>query len=64
MTEPEFKFMQCIFLNRRLPLADRVSDKMRQRLRKQGLIECVMNPRRWVITDEGAKAYARHVAGL
>lgn len=38
---------------RGLPLADRKQDRIRQQCRKAGLIQCVMNPRRWVLTAYG-----------
>lgn len=37
-------------------LANRAQDKARQSLRRRGLVECVMQPRRWVITDAGRAA--------
>lgn len=59
MTPAEKDFLERLeFKHRRLPSADRVQDRMRQKLRKAGLIECVMNPRRWIITDAGRKALA------
>jgi len=59
LTSAEQDFMHRIAFNRPLPMADRKQDRVRQRLRKRGLVQCVMNPRRWVLTDEGAKALAK-----
>jgi hypothetical protein len=44
---------------RSLPLADRKQDRVRQSLRKAGLIKCVMNPRRWVVTEYGLHILSR-----
>ncbi|RAL98687.1 hypothetical protein [Agrobacterium sp. MS2] len=37
-------------------IADNAADKVRQFCRRNGLAECVMNPRRWVITEAGRNA--------
>jgi hypothetical protein len=56
LTEAEYDFLRRVKIGRRLKSADRDEDKVRQRLRKAGYAEVVMNPRRWVITDAGIAA--------
>lgn len=53
LTDAHMDFLDRLKNGRRLPLADRVQDRVRQQLRQAGMIKCVMNPRRWVITDFG-----------
>ena len=52
----ERDFLERVRDGRPLRLADRKEDRIRQRMRKYGLAEVVMNPRRWVITDAGRVA--------
>lgn len=59
LTSAERDFLERVRDGRRLPLADDVQDKARQKTRRLGLAEVVMNPRRWVITDAGRAALER-----
>ena len=56
LTDRERDFLQSVWNGTRLRLADREEDKVRQKMRKAGLAEVVMSPRRWVITDAGRAA--------
>lgn len=56
LTDREAAFLRCVERGLRLRLADREEDRARQRVRKAGLAEVLMNPRRWVITDAGRAA--------
>ena len=53
LTKDELRFLEDVRCRRRPGVADRVADRMRQRLRKAGIVEVVMNPRRWQLTDKG-----------
>jgi len=55
----EADFLRRLRDGQRLSVANRYEDKARQRVRKAGLAEVVMNPRRWVITDAGRAALER-----
>ncbi len=61
LTPDERDFLSRIRDSRRLRLADRQEDKIRQRMRRAGFAEVVMNPRRWVITEAGRAALAEEV---
>lgn len=61
MGEEELEILYRVNRGQRLPLADRKQDRIRQRLRRDGLIECVMNPRRWVLTEAGKATLDRHL---
>jgi hypothetical protein len=52
----ELDFLQRVRDGRRLRLADRYQDRVRQRMRRAGLVEVLMEPRRWSITDLGRRA--------
>jgi hypothetical protein len=56
LTERQLDFLSRLHVGTRLRLADREEDRIRQGLRKMGLVECVMNPRRWVLTPAGHEA--------
>jgi hypothetical protein len=56
MTEAERDFLERVHDGRRLKHADRPEDRIRQKLRRGGLVKIEMNPRRWVITDLGRAA--------
>lgn len=56
MTADERDFLERIRDGRRLEPADRVEDKARQRMRRAGLAEILMKPRRWSLTDAGRAA--------
>lgn len=58
LTEREKQFLVRVKDGERLRLADREEDKARQRVRKLGLAEVVMNPRRWVVTRQGWAYFA------
>lgn len=53
----EFEFLDRIQKGQRPRLADREEDKARQRVRRLGLAEVVMNPRRWVLTKSGSELF-------
>lgn len=59
LNDRELDFLSRVNSGQHLRLADREEDKARQRVRKLGLVECVMNPRRWVVTDTGRAALAK-----
>ena len=59
LSNRELDFLRRVRDGERLRLADRDEDKVRQRVRRAGLAEVVMNPRRWVITDAGRAALER-----
>lgn len=54
----EIDFLTAVKNGSQLRIADRAEDKTRQRMRKAGYAEVVMNPRRWAITDAGRQALA------
>lgn len=58
LTEREKDFLSRVMVGARLRLADREEDKVRQRMRRLGFAEVVMNPRRWVLTEAGRAALA------
>lgn len=53
LTEKQREFLERLRDDRTLAIADREEDRARQACRKAGLAECVMSPRRWVITAAG-----------
>lgn len=53
LTDDHMEVLRRLRDGRHLPIADRKQDRVRQSLRKAGMIQCVMNPRRWVLTDFG-----------
>lgn len=59
LTKPERDFLERVRDSRPLKIADRKEDRVRQWLRKLGYVECVMGPRRWIITDAGRAALER-----
>lgn len=59
LSEREEDFLLRVKDRTRLRLADREEDKVRQRVRKLGLAEVVMNPRRWVLTPSGWAYFVR-----
>lgn len=59
LTERERDFLIRVRDSRPLRIADRKEDRARQRVKKLGFAECVMGPRRWVITDAGRAAIER-----
>ena len=63
LTPQEIDFLTRVRDGLRLALADRKEDRVRQRVRKAGLAEVVMNPRRWVITDAGRRALQEQGGG-
>lgn len=56
LTDREKDFLIRVKVGARLRLADRDEDKVRQRMRRLGFAEVVMNPRRWVLTEAGRQA--------
>ncbi|WP_164834488.1 hypothetical protein [Sinorhizobium meliloti] len=56
LTDREKDFLSRVKVGARLRLADRDEDKVRQRMRRLGFAEVVMNPRRWVLTEAGRQA--------
>jgi len=61
LTEREFDFLHRVVTGDRLRLADRDEDRVRQKLRKLGLVKVVSSPRRWVLRGAGAEAYADYI---
>lgn len=61
LNSDELDFLIRVSEGRRLRPADRHEDRFRQRLRKKGLVEVLMNPRRWSVTPAG---HAHIVAAL
>jgi hypothetical protein len=53
LSELEVDFLRRLWRGDHPGLADREADKARQRVRRMGLAKVVMNPRRWVLTDDG-----------
>lgn len=53
LTADERDFLERIRDGRRLKPADRVEDKVRQRMRRAGLAEILTKPRRWSLTEAG-----------
>lgn len=56
LSEAELTFMLALLYMKPLPHADRAEDRVRQRLRKAGLVKVAQNPRRWVLTPAGRGA--------
>lgn len=52
----ERDFLERVRDGRRLKSADREEDKIRQRVRRYGLVEVLMKPRRWSLTEAGRAA--------
>lgn len=58
MTADQRDFLERLRDGRKLGVADRAQDKVRQQCRRAGWAEVLMNPRRWTITDAGRRALA------
>lgn len=56
LTTEQRDFLERVRDGKRIKLADRQEDRVRQSCRRSELAEVVMNPRRWVITDAGRQA--------
>ncbi len=56
LTDDEIDFLTRVKAGTRLKPADRIEDKLRQRLRRKGLVEVLKNPMRWSITAAGGAA--------
>ena len=56
LTAQERDFMERVRDGRSLAPADREEDRLRQRLRKAGLVEVLMKLRRWSLTPAGRAA--------
>ncbi len=56
LSPDERDFLERVRDGRRLKLADRQEDRVRQFCRSYGLAKVVMKPRRWVITEAGRDA--------
>lgn len=56
LTEAQRDFLERVRDGRRLALADRAQDKVRQQCRRAGWAEVLMNPRRWSVTAAGTQA--------
>jgi hypothetical protein len=56
LTPDERDFLMRVLGNKRLKFADRVEDRLRQRLRRAGLVRIELAPRRWVVTPAGRAA--------
>jgi len=53
LTKAQAEFLAAVCDARKLGLADRAADKVRQSLRRAGLVHVVQNPRRWVAKPLG-----------
>lgn len=53
LSEAETNFLSRVCDGMRLGIADREQDKVRQRVRRLGLVHIVKNPRRWVALPLG-----------
>lgn len=60
LSERENEFVRRLAQGRKLGLADRDEDKARQKVRRLGLAEVLMKPRRWALTAKGWAYYNRH----
>ncbi|TPW26842.1 hypothetical protein [Pararhizobium mangrovi] len=56
----ELDFLRRLRDSQPLASPDRKEDRARQRCRKMGLAEVVMNPPRWIITDRGRNVLEEH----
>lgn len=56
LSSDELDFLTRVRDGGRLKPADRVEDRLRQRMRKIGFAVVAMDPRRWVITPAGLEA--------
>lgn len=56
LTRDQADFLRRVRDGSRLKPADRDEDRVRQSVRRAGLAEVVMNPRRWTITETGRRA--------
>lgn len=63
MNDEELDFILRVAKGAPLRLADRGQDRIRQKVRKEGYAEVVMNPRRWVLTAKGWAAFNRYLGG-
>ena len=52
MSHTPDEFLLAVEASKKLH-ADRQSDKVRQKLRREGYIIIVANPKRWILTDKG-----------
>lgn len=59
LTDDQRDFLERVRDGRRLKLADRSEDRVRQACRRLGLAEVVMHPRRWIITPSGRSALSK-----
>lgn len=58
LTADDIDFLERVRDGRRLGLADRAQDRVRQRCRAAGLAKVEKNPRRWTVTPAGRAALA------
>ena len=56
LSAEEYDFINRVLRELPLPLADRKQDRVRQRLRRLGLVEVAKKPRRWQATIDGIKS--------
>lgn len=61
LTDVEREFLSRIEAGTHPGLADRKNDRARQNMRRLGFAKCVMNPRRWIITEAGRIALSTTV---
>lgn len=52
----ERDFLERVHGGKSLKPADRYEDRLRQRMRRFGLVEVLMKPRRWSLTPAGRDA--------
>lgn len=53
LNERDIDLLTRIRDGRNLRPADRFEDRSRQKMRKLGFAQVIVNPRRWIITDAG-----------
>lgn len=56
LTDKQHRFLDDLLMGRRLRLATREEDRVRQSCRKAGFAEVLQNPRRWALTEAGRAA--------
>lgn len=56
LTHLEREFLMTLRRGEKVRGSERPEDRARQRMRKLGFAKVVMNPRRWVITQDGIQA--------
>ena len=58
LSHEQADFLGRVCERRGLNLANRAEDRVRQSVRRLGLVEVLKGPRRWVATDTGLSVFA------